>query len=72
MAYAKHHSRKLLMQDKTTGIFHETPKIWKLHVWSDKDDWISSMQREMDAMEETIVGRNLTNWHILLPLHIYV
>ena len=53
MAYAEHHSRKLLMQDKTTGLFHETPKNMKAACnGPDKDNWLSSMQREMDAMEK--------------------
>ena len=72
MAYAKHHSRKLLMQDKTTGVFHETPKNMKVACnGSDKEKWLSSMQREMDAMEKKEVWEetdNLPLGSIPLPL----
>ena len=65
MAYAKHHSRKLLMQDKTTGIFHETPKNMETACNGQikttgfplcNGKW---MLWKKQFWEET----NLTNWH---------
>ena len=65
MAYAEQQSRKLLMQDPVTKTFHETPKNMKVACnGSDKEKWLSSMQREMDAMEKKKVWKETDN----LPL----
>ena len=65
MAYAESISRKLLMQDPETKTFHETPKNMRSAVnGPDKDKWLPSMKRELDAMKRKDVWEEVTS----LPL----
>ena len=61
MAYVEQVSRKLLMQDPETKIFHETPKNMRTAVnGPDRDKWLPSMKRELKAMKDKDVWEEVT------------
>ena len=61
MAYAEQVSRKLLMQDRETKTYHETPKNMRTAVnGPDKDKWLLLMKREFKTMKDKDVWEEVT------------
>ena len=70
MAYAEKVSKDYLMQDSNTLKFHCTPKsLREARNGEDKDIWIPSMERELNAMKRKEVWDEVTDLPIgTIPL----